>query len=77
MAWNKIGSVRKSKSGGLYIKVDKAVTLKEGQSLQLQDPRKSIQTSIENGKLSQEKGEEMLAKLPDYIRQDVFLVTDN
>jgi hypothetical protein len=77
MAWNKIGSVRKSKSGGLYIKVDKAVTLKEGQSLQLQDPRKSIQASIENGKLSQEKGEEMLAKLPDYIRQDVFLVTDN
>lgn len=75
--WTKVGSLRKSKAGGLYIKVDANVTLKKDSALQLQDPRKKITESIEAGRLTQEKGTEMLEKVPDYIRYDLYFVEEN
>ena len=72
--WTKVGSLRKSKAGGLYIKVDSDVTLKTGAALNLQDPRKKIAASVEAGRLTQAKANELLSKIPEYIRYDVMLV---
>lgn len=69
--WLKIGSIRKGKTGNLYIKVDKGVTLTEGESLQLQDPRKKLSDSVAAGRLSEEKAAEFAEKIPDYIRYEV------
>lgn len=74
MAWNKIGSLRKSKEGKLYIKVDGNVSLEKDMVLSLQDPRKSLEASVAAGRLDAEKAETMKAKIPEYIRYDVFLV---
>ncbi len=73
MAWDKIGSLRKSKSGGFYIKLDKDVTLAKDSTLAVQDPRKKLSESVEAGRLSKEKAEEILAKIPEYIRYELFL----
>ena len=69
--WLKVGTLRKSKTGSLYVKVDEGVTLTKGDVLQLQDPRKKLQASVEAGRLSQEAAAEKAAKIPDYIRYEV------
>lgn len=74
--WNKVGSLRKSQKGSLYIKVDADVTLKKGQSLQLTDPRKSLDQSVASGRLTQEKADSIREKIPDYIRYDVSVVEE-
>lgn len=74
--WTKVGSLRKSKAGGLYIKVDADVSLKKDSALNLQDPRKGYTRSVESGKMSQEQADEKISKIPDYIRFDVFLIED-
>lgn len=74
--WTKVGSLRKSKAGGLYIKVDANVTLKKDSALNLQDPRKKVQSGVDAGRLTETQAEEMLAKIPEYIRYDVFLVEE-
>lgn len=74
--WTKVGSLRKSKAGNLYIKIDADVNLKKDGTLNLQDPRKKIEASVDAGRLTEEKGSEMLAKVPEYIRYDLFLVEE-
>lgn len=74
--WTKVGSLRKSKAGGLYIKVDADVSLKKDSALNLQDPRKSIQRGVESGKMTQDEADTKIAKVPDYIRFDVFLIEE-
>jgi hypothetical protein len=76
MAWNKVGSIRKSKKGSLYIKFDADVNLTKDSVLQIQNPREKIQDMVKSGKLDEAKANERLAKIPEYIRQEVFLVTD-
>lgn len=77
MAWNKVGSLRKSQKGGLYIKFDKGVTVAANGSLMLSNPRESLDTAVANNKMSEEKAAEIKAKIPDYIKYDVFLVDEN
>ena len=74
--WTNVGSIRKSKDGKLYIKVATDVTLKKDSALQIQDPRKKLDESVTAGRLTPEKAEEMKNKIPDYIRYDIFNVTD-
>lgn len=74
--WNKVGQILRSKKGLLYIKMDKDVTLKKGDALQLRDPRKSLEEAVAKGKMSAEKAEEMLSKIRDFVRQDVIQVTE-
>ena len=76
-AWKKLGSLRKSQKGSLYIKLDEDISLKKGQSVQLKDPRKSLDAAVEAGRMSSEKAEEMKAKIPEYIRYDLILAPDN
>lgn len=74
--WTKVGTIRKSKKGGLYIKVDADVKLVKDSSLQIQDPRKKIKDQVAAGKLEEAKGEERLSKIPEYIRQEVYLISE-
>jgi hypothetical protein len=74
--WTKVGSLRKSKAGGLYIKVDADVSLKKDSALSLQDPRKKIADSLAAGRLTEEKAAEFTEKVPDYIRYEIFQVED-
>jgi hypothetical protein len=70
--WPKVGSLRKSKEGKLYLKFDAGVSVAEGGVLSLQDPRKRLDSLVESGKMSEEKAEELKAKIPEYIRYEVF-----
>lgn len=76
-AWKKVGSLRKSQKGGLYIKVDEAVSLTKGSSLQLKDPRKSLDQAVEAGRMTSEKAEEIKSKIPEYVKYDVILAPNN
>ena len=61
--WLKVGSILRKKDGkGVYFKVANGVTLTKDSILTMQDPR-------------ERKGitEEQLAKIPDFVRFDVFL----
>lgn len=67
-SWTKIGSILKGDKGK-YVKISfkpssgqKEVTLKEGQTLQIFDPRKSTV-----------KTEEEKAKIPDFVVAELFL----
>jgi len=77
MAWLKVGTIRKSKKGSLYLKVESDVKLTKDAALQIQDPRKKIKDQVAAGKLEEAKGEERLSKIPEYIRQEVYLVTED
>lgn len=70
--WKKVGSIRKSKDGKLYMKVDMDVTLKTGESLQIRDPRKSLDEAVSAGRLSAEKAEEYKSKIPEFIRHEII-----
>ena len=73
MSQKKLGSLRKSEKGSLYIKIDEGVSLDAGAVIQLQDPRKKLDESVEKGRLSQERADEIRAKIPDYIRYELVL----
>lgn len=74
--WTKVGTLRKSKAGGLYIKVEGDVTLKKDSSLNLQDPRKKIDQAVAAGRMSADEGEGRKAKVPEYIKYEVYSVED-
>ena len=74
--WTKVGSIRKSKKGSLYVKVDADVTLKKDSVLQIQNPRDNITSRLKAGKLTEAEANERLAKVPEFIRQEVFLVEE-
>lgn len=74
--WNKVGSLRKSQKGSLYIRLDTDLSLKKGESLQLRDPKKSLDEAVAKGRMTSEKAEELKSKIPDYIRYDLVHVID-
>lgn len=61
MGWEKIGTIKKGDKGN-YLKIEKDITLKKGQNLQVYNPRKSKFLT-----------EEQIAKIPDFVMADVFL----
>lgn len=64
--WTKVGSVLKKKDKpGNYFKVAEDVALKKGQILQVQDPRQRPGIT-----------EEQLAKIPDFVKAEIYLVED-
>lgn len=60
---NDIGTINKSKNGNLYINIDKDFEVKKGDRLVLKSKAKEIQASVDSGKISEERGEELLEKL--------------
>ena len=62
--WTKLGTIfRKKEGNGTYIKVTADAELKEGQFLQIFDPRDNEHTSAENK-----------AKIPDFVMFEIFNV---
>lgn len=74
--FTKVGSLRKSQKGGLYIKLDADVSLKAGESLTLQDPRKSLDSAVAAGRMNETKAEEIKAKIPEYVKYDVIVIKE-
>lgn len=73
--WKKIGAILKSKnSNGFYIKVDESVSLAKGQIINVQNPRERVQSLMDTGKISTQEAEIRLAKIPDFVRYELFLV---
>ena len=65
--WLKIGSILKNKKGtGNYLKVADDVSLKKGQILNVQNPRKRPGIS-----------EADLQKIPDFVVAEVFIPPQN
>lgn len=60
---NDIGAIKKSKNGNLYIGIDKDIVLKSGDRLVLKSKAKEIEDSVASGKITEERGEELLEKL--------------
>ncbi len=60
---NDIGTINKSKNGNLYINIDKDLSVKKGDRLILRSKKKEIEASVEAGKISEERGEELQEKL--------------
>lgn len=74
--WTKVGSYRATKKGGRSIKLDVDFNGKAGMYLQVQDPRKKLEESVNSGRLTEAKAEEILAKIPDYILEEIYLVEE-
>lgn len=75
--WTKVGTYRATKAGGRTIKLDADFNGKAGMYLNVQDPRKKLEESVNSGRLTEAKAEELLSKIPDYILEEVYFVTDN
>ena len=75
--WTKLGTLRKAKDSSKdnYIVIDKGVNLNltENMILSVQDPRKKLDKSVAAGRLTQEKADEIKAKIPDYIIREIYL----
>jgi len=72
--WTKVGTLKKSKAGNLYISVAENVTLKKDANIMLKDPRKELEKSKAAGRLEASKADEMIAKIPEFVKYDLFLV---
>lgn len=72
--WTKVGTLKKSKAGNLYISVADTVTLKKDANIMLKDPRKELEKSKAAGRLEAGKADEMIAKIPEFVKYDLFLV---
>lgn len=70
--WNKVGSLWKNpEKGTLNIKLEKDV--KAGY-LTLQDPRKSLESSVAAGRLTEEKAQSIREKLHENLKYELFVV---
>jgi hypothetical protein len=68
--WAKVGELKKSKQGKLYIEVKEDIA--KGSYVMLKDPRASIAESVQTGRLTQEKGDEILSKIPDFVKYELI-----
>lgn len=76
--FTKIGSIRKSKQADKdnYIVIDADVVLKKGSVIQVQDPRKRLDKSVANNKLSAEAAAEIKEKIPQWLLRELVLIED-
>lgn len=72
--WLKVGQILTKKDGNGYnVKIDADVTLKKGTYLQVTKPQDEIQRLVANGIITEEQGEERLAKIPDFVKFNLIL----
>lgn len=79
----KIGAIIKGKDGKAdYIKVDNDVQLRRGMYINMESKKQQIESlskAVQEGKLSAELGEKLLAsaeKIPDFVRFELFARVD-
>lgn len=71
--WKKVGTMRKNDKGNTYIKIDEDITLPKGTVLQVQDPRKKLDEAVKANRMSEEKAEEIRAKIPEWLIREIVL----
>jgi hypothetical protein len=74
--WARVGTLKKSKAGNLYITVEDDITLKKGATIMLKDPRKELAESKAAGRLDADKADAMIAKIPEFVRYNLSLAPD-
>lgn len=74
-AWRRVGEIldSKTKPGTLYVKFKEDVNVTAGTTLLIQDPRIELQAAVNAGRLTEERAEEMLSKIPDFLRYNLVL----
>ena len=60
---NDVGQILVSKKGNLYMQITQDIDLKEGDRLTMKSKKDEILESVKAGKISEERGEELLEKL--------------
>jgi hypothetical protein len=71
--WLNVGEILVSKKNSLYVKIKQDVTLPAGTQLMIQDPRVKVQEAVDAGRLTEEQGEERLAKIPSFVKYNLVL----
>lgn len=72
--FREVGTIFERKDGsGFFLKVNEDVTLKAGQTLNLETPQSKIERLLAFGYLSEEAADARLANLPKTIKFDVIL----
>ena len=75
--WKQIGSINESKKGKFYIRLTEEVSLGPDTNVMLQDPRTELDASVEAGRISAEKAEEIKAKIPSFVIYNLVLPPSN
>lgn len=72
-AWKRVGEILVSKQGKAYVKIKEDITLQKDMVLQMQDPRDRIHKAVEAGRMTEEKAEELLSKIKDFVKYELVL----
>lgn len=67
---NNVMSIQESKSENLYIRVNEDVVLKKGQNLVLKDKQESLDESLKDGRITEERHAELSDKL-NFIKYEI------
>lgn len=62
-------------SNGVYIKISEDVTLKKGDIISVNDPRKQLPELVKSGKMKEETATKILSKLPDFVKFELVYKT--
>ena len=73
---NDVGILATSKEGKPYIKIEKDITLKAGDRLVMKSKKEAIENSVASGKITEERGEELLDKL-GWIKYELHKAPSN
>lgn len=65
---NRFGTLKKAKSGSLYIEVDQDMNFAKGEKLFLKTPAADIDGLVERGFIQADVAEERKAKVPEFIK---------
>lgn len=69
---NDVGTINKSKNGNLYINIDKGFNVSKGDRLVLKSKKQEILDSVKAGRITEERGEELLEKL-EFIKYTIHV----
>lgn len=68
--YNYFGTIRKG-DNGLYIKIEKDITFKEGMNITLEKPDSYANYLLEKGEIDEQQHEELLAKIPEWKKYNL------
>lgn len=78
--WLKVGEILRGKDnaetgkkGELYVKFKTDFAASAGTTLQIKEPRKSLDEAVTAGRLTEEKAAEYKAKIPSFVAYDLIL----
>ena len=73
MSWKRIGQIKESKAGNLYMSFEEEVTLNKDTNVILQDPRDFVDRELESGKIDEEEANAKRSKIPSFVLYNLVL----